>query len=145
MVYRNLTRPAAERQWGGGGPNFLKAAGNVVKDSVEIPLLKAEVRAAKGDVSGAEKLLREQRDARPKEPEFWIALAMLTDRKRETALDSVYAGSGAVFATLADPKRLMLANSILDERKGNSATRSNCGSPACASPSTNPQIRRSRS
>lgn len=79
LVYRNLTRPAAERQWD-EVDRLLAAAGKVVKDSVEIPLLEAEVLAAKGDREGAKKRLTAARDARPKEHEFWIALAVLTDR-----------------------------------------------------------------
>jgi tetratricopeptide (TPR) repeat protein len=58
----------------------LTEAGKVVKDSVELPLLEAEVLVARGDADGAGKVLTACRDARPQETEFWCALAALADR-----------------------------------------------------------------
>jgi predicted Zn-dependent protease len=81
LVSRNLARTTAgqPQQWD-EAEQLLKEAGERMKDSVEVPLLKAEILFAKGDFEGAKRLLTECRDARPKEPEFWYALASLTDR-----------------------------------------------------------------
>jgi cellulose synthase operon protein C len=78
-VYRNLTRPESDRQWR-EVDHLLTELKKVLKEAIEIPLLEAEVLVAKGDSAGAKKLLTERRDARPAEPEFWCALAALTDR-----------------------------------------------------------------
>lgn len=79
LVYEKLSSPADQRVWG-EPEGLIAAAKKVVPDAVEVPLLEAEVLAAKGDRAGAQKVLAAARDARPKEPAFWFALATLIDR-----------------------------------------------------------------
>ena len=88
---------------------------------MEIPILEVEVLAAKGDMSGAEKLLLDQRAARPKEPEFWVALAMLADRKRQaqpSLRPTPVSEAGRCSQLWPIRNGPMRAHSILDEAKG---------------------------
>jgi lipopolysaccharide biosynthesis regulator YciM len=121
LVSRNLTLPAPERNWT-EVDGLLQRLEMVAANSVEFQLMRAEVRAATGDVTGAEALLLERLRNRPGEAEVWFALAALADRNRAPAAFAII-GGGGVSAALSESKwdtaRAQWANgranAILDE------------------------------
>jgi tetratricopeptide (TPR) repeat protein len=50
-------------------------------DAIEVPLLRAEALAAQGKLDQAREILTQARDRKPKQAEFWTALAALAERQ----------------------------------------------------------------
>jgi tetratricopeptide (TPR) repeat protein len=54
-------------------------------DSITVPLLRAEILAAKGDLQKAEDLLRRARDQSPETEDYWLGLVSLAERHEDAA------------------------------------------------------------
>ncbi len=88
MMLRTLRLPPARRQWA-DVEKLLDEATRHLPDSVEIPLLRAEIQANQDQPDARAKawqLVAEARDRRPKEPAFWLALADLAPRQGKDPL-----------------------------------------------------------
>ena len=82
LVLKNLRLPAENRDWD-EVEHVLKHAAELVPDSSQVPLLKAEVLVARNQLSEAERLLEEVRAKHPEQMEFWIVQAGLAERREE--------------------------------------------------------------
>src|SRR5712692_6045614 len=59
----------------------LNQAEKAKPDAVEVTILRAEALVAQGQLDRAHEVLVQARDRRPKQVEFWAALAALADRQ----------------------------------------------------------------
>ncbi len=71
-----MRAPAAERRWE-AVEKALDEAEQAVPDSVELPILRAEMLASRRDFDGAKAVLERARDAKPEHILYWTALAGL--------------------------------------------------------------------
>jgi tetratricopeptide (TPR) repeat protein len=79
LILQNLQLPQAQRVWG-EVDRLLDEAEKDDPDAVTLPLLRADALAGKGRTAEARALLTAARDKRPKEAQYWVALATLEER-----------------------------------------------------------------
>ena len=82
MILRNLRRTPSERDWQGVAESLDQAA-RATPDSVHVPILRAEVLVAQGQLEAAEESLVAAHDAQPEAVELWVALAALAQRAQD--------------------------------------------------------------
>jgi tetratricopeptide (TPR) repeat protein len=82
LIGRNLQRPGSNRDWQ-DVKDALAQAEKLNPDAVELVLLRKELLAEEGQIDQAEALIAKARDAKPKQVEFWAALADLADRRNQ--------------------------------------------------------------
>jgi len=80
LVLRTLRQKPSQRRWG-PVEHTLDEVERLVPDSVEVPILRAQVLVAQGRTEEAKALLTEERDKRPKEVLPWTVLAALAQRQ----------------------------------------------------------------
>ena len=87
LIDQNLRLPAAQRRWQ-DVEKVLDEASRALPDSVESPILRAQVFAAQGQFGRARDLLTTTRSSQPDRVEPWTALAVLAaqEGKAETTL-----------------------------------------------------------
>ncbi|MGD0783769.1 MAG: tetratricopeptide repeat protein, partial [Candidatus Aminicenantales bacterium] len=121
MVLQNLRLPPAERDWN-RVERVLADAGKAAPASSQIPLLRTEVMIARGDVKGAEQLLRDLCKAAPDHVEFWIALAVLYEKQQKIEMAKKHLQEAE--DKFGDSVQLRIARAhYLLRRYGNSAAR----------------------
>jgi tetratricopeptide (TPR) repeat protein len=82
LILANLRRTPKEQDW--DIPNqLLERIAEIDSASPVVPLLRAEILVNQGKSDEAEALLKAARDNSPKTYDFWLALAMLADRRDE--------------------------------------------------------------
>lgn len=83
MINRNRQQPSERQDWT-QVERILEQIGQALPDSLDVPLLKAEVLAAQGRIAEAESLLTTARDANPKEAQLWAGLISLAQRRGDS-------------------------------------------------------------
>jgi cellulose synthase operon protein C len=83
-LLRNLRLPPEQRRWE-NIEHALASADKQMPDSVQVPLLRAEVLRARGKNSEAHQLLEATRDRYSQQLEPWLALAAVADRDGKAA------------------------------------------------------------
>ncbi len=81
-VERQLRRDEPRRDWSAAERDLDRAAA-ATPDATEVAVLRAEVLVARGRGADAQALLQRECDARPKRPEYWVALATLAAHRGE--------------------------------------------------------------
>jgi tetratricopeptide (TPR) repeat protein len=79
QIVRTLQMPAARRDWE-EATDTLREAERLIPDSVDVPILRAEILLAQGRVADAESVLARARDQKPEEVEFWEKLSLVAER-----------------------------------------------------------------
>jgi tetratricopeptide (TPR) repeat protein len=78
LIQRNLNLPAAERRWD-EAEALLDEAAKSAADSLELPLLRADILIAKDKLPEARQLLVTAHEQHPRHIPFWLGLAVLAD------------------------------------------------------------------
>jgi tetratricopeptide (TPR) repeat protein len=115
LVLRNLRLPPRQRRWQ-EVVDVLDEAAGVQPTAHEVPILRAEVYAAQGEMQRAHAVLVKARDKQPKEVELWIALARLAEH--EGKLENALATLAEAEQKLGDRVELRLARSRFWVRRG---------------------------
>jgi tetratricopeptide (TPR) repeat protein len=84
MILVNLRRTQKEQNWD-NPEQLLKRLAEIDPEAPVIPVLRAEIKLAQGKNKEAEELLEEARDNSPKTFDFWLGLAIVADRRDDTA------------------------------------------------------------
>jgi tetratricopeptide (TPR) repeat protein len=115
LVLRNLRLPPAQRRWQ-EVVEVLDEAAEIQPTAHEVPILRAEVYAAQGELQRAYAVLVKARDKQPKEVELWIALARLAEH--EGRLENALATLAEAEQKMGDRVELRLARSRYWVRRG---------------------------
>src|SRR5262249_10612559 len=76
LMVRNLRLPTSERRWA-EAEELIDELAKLEPDSLEVPLLRAEILLASRKTDEAQKVLETARDKNPKHLPFWLALTGL--------------------------------------------------------------------
>ncbi len=82
LVFKNLQLPPAERDWG-TVEKMISVAEKALPDSVEIPILRAEILVGQNRLADAEAVLQQARSKAPKEAEICRTLIALAERQQD--------------------------------------------------------------
>jgi tetratricopeptide (TPR) repeat protein len=110
LFARTLRRLPNKRNWD-EVTRVLESAARQLPDDVEVPLLRAEILAARNDLSAARLVLEGERRRRPREVAVWTALA--TAVERQDGLDKALALLTEAQQKLGDRSELRLARARL--------------------------------
>lgn len=105
IVLRNLGAPGVRRSWDDAN-RYLELAAKAAPDSVEVPLLRAEVLTGEGKLAEARQLLEKELKGRDR-IEFRAALAALAAREGKS--EEVFRTLDAAAQALGDSAELRLA------------------------------------